>query len=1312
MNGSLPLANQSYAANASVAASVSPPIAAFSQLATYGLCRLVQPENASAVNALSCLPWTSYTASVGIFVALFVIGIGQCLVSLVCRYGCMALLNSIGSFLRTTLKQIDWRGLAVFVLSFTSLYFNFFQPYFGSDFVKLSQGWYYKTLPGTRFWIEDDVSINAALLLLLFLNLVNYRPCGITSTTAVESHENGKKEEGCCKEPTCLAERIWSAIRDWECFASVANIPLLYYEIIIIARWPIEPLSYWNVTATSLQFLRIFCFTWLCDEIIRIFRKLPIAAGTVMRRITWIVCSFLSLTAWVQLVETLGDPWLSTYTTPKDLTYGKLVAFLYGKLVFLDLTSGQLETTIGRISVYVAQAVTLIFLAQIIPEMFKQLPKILRIHSFSAVYTRKDTKFILLLGSVNSDAVEKFAERFRSTNPKEKIVVLVDPTTNDAAVEEMHTVAGKHKDRLSVISGSLFENDDLKNQVFDNCQCALFFANENASNFAEEDHCNFLRVNKMKQRHRNTRVIVKILMFENKEKFYHIPFWRDKSDPATKQQADQIICTAEFQFALLAQRYFAPGFPQLINQWFGEEKGPTVKAVTLPVPTAVAAPANTPNNDMRAGSSTSTAPAVNQAESVVNVESNSARNNRRRGSPIAAQPREEVALIVIAPAEPALAPLNATAAPGRTITGNLTYADARRTFERQGTLFAVLQDGEYHLYPQKHLFLQPGAKCFLITNASNSELNSTARRWAMMQNGKASLARAGQNAIVQPNNPVQDDRDARRRIRIALSTDTECVEECGAQNIACDSTGQYWRYQLAKAETSVKLPHELENALPSKLEQHIVICVVSDRDPAPIGLVNFVKPLRAVHINPPVVVILAERDCLAKEWPTLKEFPDILLVQGNPADPSHLRAVNLQDSRICVVVDASELPKKQSEKWKKSDAEAELIWPMLPKHFYRHVNAVLVTAAITEYLKEFRNQTLPEEILTCIHHKAIGLISWDQNDPTCAQKPRVTETCTAPSFIDALMLKCYEDVDIFNLTLLLILGGFKEVSRDFESKDFRGCPFSGNQATLSKLSPVGNVLKKYDPSTGKSTGIPTQNPQQNQDVEIDFNLGNDETSEALCSRLAELGYLVIGNQPISSKRVNSVLAKDNHYFTLEKPFYVKARQELFAHINGGANSRINTSEQLRLLADLEALPTFILKAVEEESKGIPGLTKPDCYPHWLVVYYRIMEKVLRNPDLLQGRGCTTETELPNLIKSLEYHTLTRAEDSTVGEIQKTTWRLPNAILTYVIAVYYHKYAKLKPSVISTIPVDIFFWNVEFPKPRRCLSWEDLTFILK
>ncbi|XP_055343068.1 uncharacterized protein LOC129591438 isoform X2 [Paramacrobiotus metropolitanus] len=961
-----------------MAAILPSPTDIFKNLLDHGLCRLIEPENATVTSALACLPWTSYIASIGIFVALTAIGIGYYLIVSARQYGCKLLIKDAKSFLKTTFKQADWRGLVVFGFSLASLYFSFFQSYFRDD-TKLYHGWHHRTLPDTRYAIVVDAILNAVLLLLLVFKLIKTSktccgPCrGARKVTVFCQSPATDHRDECCKEPTCLRERIWSAIRDWEFFANVANFPLLCYELVIVLRWRAEPLAYWNVTATSLQFLRVFCFTWLCDEIIRIFRKLPIATGTVMRRITWIACSFLALAAWVQLVETLGDPWVSTYNGQKDLTFGKLVTFLYGKLVFLDLTSTTLETEIAKISVYVAQAVTLIFLSQIIPEMLKQLPKILRIHSFSAVRTRKDTKFILLLGSINSLAVEQFAERFRSTNPGENIVVLLDPNASDAAIEEMHTVAGKHKDRLTVITGSLFEKEDMENHVFDNCQCALFFANENASNFAEEDHCNFLRVNKVKQRHRNTRVIVKILMFENKEKFHHIPFWCRKSD--------QIICTAEIQFALLAQRYFAPNFPLLVNQWFGEEAGPTVRAVNLPNPTTISARSNMFSNNLGARSPTATASVNTPTQTNVNVESDDrATYNKIRRNQNSKKSSEEIELLSLHPDGPAPVSSNIPR-PGLSDVINATYEDARIAFEPYGALFAVQQGGEYHLYPQKYLILQPGAKFFIITTSSSNELDRVARskKWTVLADDRVPSSSAGQNVTGQPNNQESDAPDVTSRIRIPLSMDTECVEECGSQNVTCDITGQYWRYQLPKAKMPVKFPNELENMLPSTLEQHIVICVVSDRDPAPIGLVNFIKPLRAVHADPPVVVILAEADCLAKEWPALMTFPDILLVQGNPSKHDHLRAIKLEKSRLCIVVDASELPKKQSEKWKKSDAEAELIWPMLPKHFYRHVNAVLATADIAEYLKEFRNQmdTLPEEILTCIR----GRSSQDLREP-------------------------------------------------------------------------------------------------------------------------------------------------------------------------------------------------------------------------------------------------------------------------------------------------------------------------------------------
>ena len=64
-----------------------------------------------------------------------------------------------------------------------------------------------------------------------------------------------------------------------------------------------------------------------------------------------------------------------------------------------------------------------------------------------------------------------------------------------------------------------------------------------------------------------------------------------------------------------------------------------------------------------------------------------------------------------------------------------------------------------------------------------------------------------------------------------------------------------------------------------RLRDHVIICCFSDGHKSPVlGLCNFIMPLRASnlrHAQLRAVVVLADEEFLKKEWPTLRNFPDV-----------------------------------------------------------------------------------------------------------------------------------------------------------------------------------------------------------------------------------------------------------------------------------------------------------------------------------------------------------------------------------------------------------------------------------------------------
>jgi potassium large conductance calcium-activated channel subfamily M alpha protein 1 len=98
---------------------------------------------------------------------------------------------------------------------------------------------------------------------------------------------------------------------------------------------------------------------------------------------------------------------------------------------------------------------------------------------------------------------------------------------------------------------------------------------------------------------------------------------------------------------------------------------------------------------------------------------------------------------------------------------------------------------------------------------------------------------------------------------------------------------------------------EESRPLPSHLKKHIILCLFAKPNSPILGLYNFLKPLRSKHlplqsIKP--VVIICNKDLVEKEWPIICRFPKVYLVLGSPLLWKNLRAANVKNCSVCIVL--------------------------------------------------------------------------------------------------------------------------------------------------------------------------------------------------------------------------------------------------------------------------------------------------------------------------------------------------------------------------------------------------------------------------
>ena len=98
-----------------------------------------------------------------------------------------------------------------------------------------------------------------------------------------------------------------------------------------------------------------------------------------------------------------------------------------------------------------------------------------------------------------------------------------------------------------------------------------------------------------------------------------------------------------------------------------------------------------------------------------------------------------------------------------------------------------------------------------------------------------------------------------------------------------------------------------EQAFRRRFRNHIVVCVLANRQSPPLGLCNFVAPLRLLSIPEHElrdVVFVADAGFIENEASAIAHFPQVFIVGESPLNPTTLCAINLSACSSCVVISA------------------------------------------------------------------------------------------------------------------------------------------------------------------------------------------------------------------------------------------------------------------------------------------------------------------------------------------------------------------------------------------------------------------------
>ena len=662
--------------------------------------------------------------------------------------------------------------------------------------------------------------------------------------------------------------------------------------------------------------LRTLRFIWL-TQLVQFTRFIPYIPQDAIDLFS-VLFNFLIL--WltgagiIHLLEVQGDPWGNNAVT--GLSF---LDFCYYVMITLSTVGyGDISpsTDWGRAYITFFIIGGLAFFAAILPALAEVTTTVYRKLQYAKFDTTRVPRHVIVCGHINATSASEFLNDFLHPDRGDKYthVLFLHPERPD---QDLKTVLRSFYTRVQFIVGSVLNGKDLLRAKINKSSACFIIANKHCENPIEEDNANLLRLVSIKNTTTEVPVILQLLDSSSKQQVYNIEGWTHGRDIA--------ITLNELKLGLLGQSCVSPGFSTLIANLFYTSDFPVLKHFDL-------------DNWQT--------PYIKGASNEIYSTTFSYTFNGELYHDAARICYTNLGLILLAVEDSDKLYIN----PSPNSHQNLVIRSGK--------------DGMYGYFigqDQKHVELVStyceechgndpvgdvekltkrlrGRKCSCAKGKYH--VNDTELATLELSNGNLDSSSASVNAERQ--SPKQEKK---------LLEPKRSVYMCQAQSID-DS--------IINPESNVT-----EHASHSKLDvkDHVVLCVFANENSAPLGLHNFLRPLRSnviplASVKP--VVIVSNKTFLEKEWPQICMFPDIHLVIGSPLHLSNLEEANVGDCNMCVIITA--LSSTVGHELAINDKEAVLCSLSIQKRYNKHVQILtdLNYEANVQFL-DFGDEDQPDE---------------------------------------------------------------------------------------------------------------------------------------------------------------------------------------------------------------------------------------------------------------------------------------------------------------------------------------------------------------
>ena len=597
--------------------------------------------------------------------------------------------------------------------------------------------------------------------------------------------------------------------------------------------------------------VRSLRFVWL-TQVLDVIRFLPFIHSQDAIDLISLLFNFLILwlagAGMVHLLEEQTDPWNDR--PPQRLSFLEYCYFVM--VTFSTVGYGDIgpKSDWGRAYVTFFIIAGLALFASLLPALAEVASSYYQKTQYAKFDRTRVPKHVIVCGHITCTSASEFLNDFLhpdrgDTNTH---VLFLDPNRPD---KDLKAVLRSFYTRVQYIVGSVLNGKDLMRANIHKSSACFIIANKHCNNPIEEDNANLLRLVSIKNTTDKVPVIIQLLHSTSMVQVYNIDGWKEGRDIA--------ISLNELKLGLLGQSCVSPGFSTLIANLFYTSDFPKLKYLDR---------SNWQTKYIKGASNEIYSTTFSHTFHLMSYHEAAQVCYRNFG------------LILLA--------LEDTSKPHEPhIYINPISSVLRIKSGKKGTVgYFIGQD-------QKHVQI-------VSTYCQQCHGND--------ESGDNHVGVIKRLSVKRCRCECSEKPTVTELTQVTTFLDINGVET--ADNF--ESLKVKWPsmhiHQLPSIDSSIISDVEtgMTESSSCPTNGHIVLCVFANENSAPLGLHNFLRPLRSRTISPDElkpVVIVSQKAFLEKEWLEIGKYPKVHLVLGSPL--YNLDKANVAGCDTCVILTAN-----------------------------------------------------------------------------------------------------------------------------------------------------------------------------------------------------------------------------------------------------------------------------------------------------------------------------------------------------------------------------------------------------------------------